>query len=1032
MNLNIRHWLAERHIEINQTSGFSSGQLAGIAYRIAQDMEVKSLMPLDICTLAEVLELPLSVVGEEIPLIASLTESLLRSLSQKKALKRNEGTWLAFQIAYLQALRQVIDCEERLQRPWLNRAMIPSQPKIVKEGVGKLILQDAQLHGLLKTLSPGKLTDTQAEQALTLVADSLLVQQMNNAAVAWFVANGAEELEAKLLTQRLTHALPGYVLLVIAQNAPPLAQLQKFFRVGSLLPTNFAASNSYSPEPGLLGISVTEKVGDKIDLYRQNYRASLLQNLSTPLLMESFALKDIYVPLTGLPVVVSSAKTEKKTASPMDLGTWAQQQLTDLETIAVVESESGGGKTSFCQIWAAQLARELYPNWMPIIIRLRDIKYSSTFIETLNSGFPRNFDINLGYWLEQDRPRCLLLLDGLDELPFSSQGKRAKAIFIQQLLKFQSERRHKILLTSRTTTLQEIVPEIPLQLRRIVIQPLEAEQLKQWFQQWATVQSLPIAQNLFTFLKQAGLFASKPNFPQLSALVRQPLMLYLLGVLHRDGLLDEEILQLATDSQQKNSSALMWEIYYRLSRWLLGYPLTDGIKAMLLRSGSAHIHHTQEAIANLLSGRHPQDLIEQMQTIALQILQSDRYQVILPQESNTLPAFYFRSFVSSQSAVVSCQMQQMTTKIEFSHPKLGEYLCAEAIANQLQILAQRQEDAYGTLTFILDSHSVAQHLYNLLGYGILSQEIEELAIATLRRKQNSDSWEVLLQRLESFWRAYCQGRCLDEGIAHKALTNFHRLQNPVNVEQVNTNVGVNVFLLLSACYREIKVPFCPCGNPSNLGEFYPEAVLIIISKAAVLSSSTFTKRIHSRSLAGLNLSKASLSQVILIGANLGQTNLADAALMEANLAGANLSGANLIGANLTNANLTGANLSDANLIGANLTGSNLTKVNLQSANLTNACLFDAILSEADREIATLNGALFSLEQFQTLKSLLSQQSLLSINNATASTDVWINNTSKMKLIESLEGEPISPIDLYDDEPEDETVFGVHPGDYGGE
>jgi hypothetical protein len=107
-------------------------------------------------------------------------------------------------------------------------------------------------------------------------------------------------------------------------------------------------------------------------------------------------------------------------------------------------------------------------------------------------------------------------------------------------------------------------------------------------------------------------------------------------------------------------------------------------------------------------------------------------------------------------------------------------------------------------------------------------------------------------------------------------------------------------------------------------------------------------------------------------------------------------------------------------------------VNLQSANLTNACLFDAILSEADREIATLNGALFSLEQFQTLKSLLSQQSLLSINNATASTDVWINNTSKMKLIESLEGEPISPIDLYDDEPEDETVFGVHPGDYGGE
>ncbi|AUB42837.1 putative protein YjbI, containings pentapeptide repeats [Nostoc flagelliforme CCNUN1] len=41
MNLSIRHWLAERYIAINQIKGFSAGQLAGIAYRIVQDMEVK-------------------------------------------------------------------------------------------------------------------------------------------------------------------------------------------------------------------------------------------------------------------------------------------------------------------------------------------------------------------------------------------------------------------------------------------------------------------------------------------------------------------------------------------------------------------------------------------------------------------------------------------------------------------------------------------------------------------------------------------------------------------------------------------------------------------------------------------------------------------------------------------------------------------------------------------------------------------------------------------------------------------------------
>ncbi|WP_306557889.1 NACHT domain-containing protein [Nostoc sp. 'Peltigera malacea cyanobiont' DB3992] len=128
-------------------------------------------------------------------------------------------------------------------------------------------------------------------------------------------------------------------------------------------------------------------------------------------------------------------------------------------------------------------------------------------METLNSAF----GVNLSTWLEQENPRCLLLLDGLDELPPSAQDIRAQAIFIQQLLNFQSQHRHKIVLTSRSTTLPKIVSGLPLLLRRIIIQPLDAEELKQWFQQWAKVQSLAIAQNFFTFLKQTGLFATNQS-----------------------------------------------------------------------------------------------------------------------------------------------------------------------------------------------------------------------------------------------------------------------------------------------------------------------------------------------------------------------------------------------------------------------------------------------------------------------------------------------------------------------------------------
>ncbi|AFY32261.1 pentapeptide repeat-containing protein [Calothrix sp. PCC 7507] len=1029
MNLSIRHWLAERYIEIHQIKELSVGQIAGVAFRIIQDMEVKSLIPLDICTVTEVLELPLGVVWPEITVIALLTENLLRSLSQKKPLKRNEGTWLAFQIAYLRALEQVLDQEASLQKPWIDRAMIwnkATNKQIAAFADGELHevdipkppltpkpLQDAQLHGLLKTLNPGKLTDTQAEQALSLVADSLLVQQMNSATVAWLVTNGTEEVEAKLLTQRLGHALPGYLLRVIAENAAPLAQLQKFVCLGSSL------SCSITPEVGSLA-TASPTVDDKIDLYREQYRASLLQNLSIPLLTESFALKDIYIPLTGLPIEGSSSEQLKKISSPIDLRIWAQQQLDDLETVAVIESDAGYGKTSFCEFWAAKVARELYPTWMPIIIRLRDIKYGNTLESTLNSGFPFHSQTNLATWLKQNHPRCLLLLDGLDELPPSDQGKRSKVIFIEDLLRLQSQGRHKIVLTSRTETLQEIIPELLLLSKRIAIQPFDVEGLKQWFQQWAAVQSLPIAQNYFTFLKQAGLFANNSKLPELSAFVRQPLMLYLLGILHRDGLFDGELLQLAANSQNSTSATLLWEIHQRLSRWLLGYPLTGGIKTILLRSGSAHIHRSQAAIANLLSDRHPQDLLDQIQAIALKILHSDRHQVNLAGEfqPNTLPAFYFRT-------------SESTLNTEFTHPKLGEYLCAEAIATQLKTLTQRQESANGTVNFILESpSSVAQHLYNLLGYGILRQEIAALAIAGLQYLQKWEfSFAVLSQRLESFWHAYCQGRWLDEGIAHKALTHFHTLQNPINVEQVNAAVGLNVFLLLSACYRQQKAPFCPCGNPANSAQFHPQALHMLIARTAVLSKNAFAGRISSQFLAGINLSGAYLLQVTLAGANLEQTNLSDAVLCGANLAGANLTGANLAGANLTNANLAGANLTNANLTVANLAGANLTGANLAGTNLTHACVFATTFSDTDKEIATFNGAIVSLEQFQSLKQLLSQHSLRNITKAIANTDAWVKNLPDLVLIESVEGEPILPVDLHHDLAEDETILSLIPHEH---
>ncbi|MDJ0736473.1 MAG: pentapeptide repeat-containing protein [Nostocaceae cyanobacterium] len=994
MNFSIRHWLAEYYIEIPQIRGLFPGQLAGLAFRIVMDMEVKSLTPFDICSLAEVLQLPLSAVWLEITVLAQLTESLLRSLSQNKPLKRNEGTWLAFQTAYLHGLRQVLDQEASLHRPWLDRAIIPSrrhwqtkeeQQTSYPPYTPVLIpLEDKQLQGLLKTLSPGKLSDTQAEQALSVVADSLLVQQMNNATVAWLVANGAEETQGQLIVQRLVDGLPGHLLTVIADNAAPLAQLQKFVRLG----TSFLGGD------------------DKIDLYREHYRASLLQSLSQPLFMEFFTLKDIYVSPQGLP-------RAKNTGTSVDLFTWVGEQLADLTTVAVIESEPGYGKTSFCQMWAATVAGEIYPQWMPIYIRLRDITYGNSLVETLSSGVQGDFRASFAEILALEQPRCLLILDGLDELFPTSQEKIATAMFMQQLLEFQAQQRHKILLTTRSGVLSEIFSEIPPQLQHITIQPWGQNEWRQWFQNWTKVQSSSIAQNFFTLLKNVGAFSSS-KLPALSPLVRQPLMLYLLGILHRDGLLEQDILPSAEITLYTASSSLGWEVYHRLHRWLLGYPLTGGIKTMLLRSGSAHIHRSPEAIANLLGGIHPQDLQQRMQGIALEILHSLRPRINCEESiGKILPAFYFNVRDST---------------VEFSHHKLGEYLCAQAIAARLKLLTQRQENAYGERTFVLESPTqVAEHVYNLLGYGILSKEIETSVIEELRRQLPV---ELLCERLLSFWYPYCRGRWMDEGIAHKALNYYQGLQNPVNLEQVNAAVGLNVFLLLSACHRELQTPFAPCGNPASLNEFNPQALMTLIARTVVLSPHTFSKRGGYKSLVFLHLALADLSLAMLAGVNLTRTNLSHAELMGANLTGANLTSANLTGANLTGANLTDANLPGTNLTNANLTGVNLTRVNLDSANLNNACLYDAIITDTQRETAIQNGALFSREEFQQSRSSLSQQSDSSTTNPTEDSKMWLNNAPDMGIIESAEGEPIVPPEAYEDQYEDEadieTVFDPRP------
>ena len=1043
MSLSIRHWLAERHIELALLA-HSRSQIAGIAFRLAQDMEVKSLTPFSISTLTDVLELPLSAASLAIPAISQLTVGLVRILSRKKPLRRNEGTWLTFQVAYLNALQGILDQESLVGRPWVNRARVPAIQDADQP------LNDPQLLGLLKTLRPGRLSDSQAEQALSTVADSFLVQQMNNLAREWFVANGAEETEAKLLTQRLSNGLAGYLLCAIAENPLPLAQLQKFVRLGNLTSWRDTATAS---NPDVRTDLATATL--PLNLHREYYRAGLLQSLSEPLLGEPFALKDLYIPLKGKLLRSGTRNWGLETGSRIylsqtgvDLMEWAMAQLEDQTSIALIEGDPGSGKTSFSQIWAARVAQELYPSWMPVVIRLKDVTLGQTLEQTLESAFPVARFTDTDGWLSLNSPPCLLILDGLDELPRSPHTGRHLWTFMEQVMQFHTRNssaaslvRHKIVLTSRGVTLDDLIGRYEQSmtrhllghLQRIAIEPMGQEEFRQWFQHWAKLQSKAIAQGYFNFLRHGGVFKQSRATKDLAALLTRPMMLYLVGILHRDAWVDETIFQIP-------ATQVTFEIYDRICRWVLGEPTTQsGGLPELIREGLAHASRSTEAIANLLEGRYPEDLRHQMQVAALKIIQIgqyQKYQVALPElmtpASNDvltqrLPALFFRSpsqvqrrywKQTPQSLLPSShRLGEGTTdeaqrlNLEFSHLSLGEFLAAEEIAAQLQAITEQVKDQYGELTFAINSLSnVAQHLYSLLGHGLLSAQIEVLVIERLGRSQQRNpkafSFSILFKRLYRFYRAYCRGRWLEEGIPQAAHAQLQAFERSLNLLQIDAAVGLNVFLLLCSSAREAQISFYPCGNPDISEEFDADQLLSFINRITPLSPTAFWQRAR-QSLAKIQLTEACLNQVMLAEANLSLANLSKTELTGINLAGANLQNANLSLANLRSANLSNTNLTGASLEGADLSSANLKGATLTSANLTNTCLFETWLDEPNKNFAIRSGAIFSLGEFQSYTESLAPTEIISNFE-----DDELLEGEPTIFIESAEGELMLPDQQY--------------------
>ncbi|OUL24418.1 hypothetical protein BV378_18710 [Nostoc sp. RF31YmG] len=273
-----------------------------------------------------------------------------------------------------------------------------------------------------------------------------------------------------------------------------------------------------------------------------------------------------------------------------------------------------------------------------------------------------------------------------------------------------------------------------------------------------------------------------------------------------------------------------------------------------------------------------------------------------------------------------------------------------------------------------------EEVYDVLGHAALTPDIVEQVMNSLITGKKFHPL-LLFQRLEEFYRRWCQSEFLDaapgENLPQKKMLSMLAQNITIGLRQVDIYTGLNVLILLLELHRyaqgraELKqlITFYPSSQPDT-ESFFTSQLLRIMNYSDAIEIGNFSSIVgeflkggnfRGAYLGNANLAGANFSGANLNGAYLGDANLTGANFSHADLSGANFGDANLSGANFKNANLSRADLSSANLCGANLNRADLSRANFSSAdlsstNLKNANLSSADLSNTNLKDANLNGA----------------------------------------------------------------------------
>lgn len=833
--------------------------------------EIQAIAPMieQGASLLDVLNSPIAELAESTLPFVKIATSLLKFYLEKTKEEPTlaQAIALVSQAAYLESFRDRFRTMLATVKPEAQARL----KQISEKPASELVKQ--QLQQLGDRLEALELDDQAARQAIVFFHESKFAQAYNEVLAARLVQMGIQAEAAQQIAEQVARNTDRYLLPALANAGGATERLVKWYQMG--------------------GQAVLEKYASVDSYLAEKIKPKPLEFVFS----EQFTFRDIYVPLQAQPLLKDGEIDKDQSA--IELEQRAKDWLNDRsqqDRVLFIQGGPGRGKSVFCRMFADWVRENLHPIWTPVLIRLRDVRtIEKDFEETLRKAVDRDFADNDPGWLTDRNLRFLFLLDGFDELLMEGRTSGGLEEFLKQVGRFQdscanhSEKQHRVLITGRSLSLQSIDRLMPQNLERVEILPMDDDRQDEWLAKWGKLVNVRTA-----YLK--GILRDERMPDRVQELAREPLLLYLLAAMHRDGELSIEMFEGANESSAKVL------IYEKTIDWVLNKQRPDLLNRELTEIETAGLRRilAEAGLCVVQSGGESASIAMIEERLknddnAKSLLEEARSRLQDNPLRNALAAFYLQS-------------GRGTGSIEFVHKSFSEFLCAERLKEAIEDWSKpgvRRGEP-----FLVTEKQMDWEIYDLLGYGGLTVEIVGYLMALL---SNSTEFEPvrLFQRLESFYLRWCDGEFIDaiptENLPQKKMLQLQGAKLAIGLRQVDVYAGLNVMILLFELNRyaktkddlKEKIVFHPCGKPDSDG-FDETRLFDIIGYSCCINSLGFDLKV------GKFLSGAILCEAFLNGSIFN-----DASLIDSNLVGADLNYATFIGTNLVSADLSYAKLNYA-------------------------------------------------------------------------------------------------------------------------